>query len=85
MITENNKKILICDSKCLKVDSNIFNNRYINSSFKVILIDMEKNNNYQEWISSNDIKVIETIDLNNDMKEFFKSDKPTVLIVKEEI
>ncbi|MBP3596057.1 MAG: hypothetical protein J6J60_01460 [Clostridia bacterium] len=85
MITENNKKILVCDTNCLKVDSNIFNNRYINNSFKIILINKEENNNYQEWIASNDIKVITCVDLNSHVKEFLKSEVPTVLIVKEEI
>ena len=85
MITENNKKILVCDTKCLKVDSNIFNNRYINNSFKIILINKEENNNYQEWIASNGIKVITCVDLNSHVKEFLKSEVPTVLIVKEEI
>lgn len=83
MITENNKKILVCDTNCLKVDSNIFNNRYINNSFKVIIINKEKNDNYKEWIASNNIKVIISKNLNTDVEEFLKSEVPSVLIVKE--
>lgn len=85
MVTENENKLLICDSSCIKIDSNIFNNRYINKNFKLIVSNNKLDEiNYKKWILANNIRLLENKNLDTDLYEFLNSEGPTVLIVKEE-
>lgn len=81
---ETKKSILICTSDCIKVDSNIFNNRYINEKFKLIILKTDELN-INDWITSNNIKYFESNNLNVDIKELCNANEPIVLVVKEDV
>ena len=56
---KNEKVLLVSKSDILKLDLNIFNNRYMNENFKVILFDVDnilKENDIEKWIMENKIK-----------------------------
>lgn len=86
-ITGKGKKVLILlPYELLKIDLNIFNNRYINKNVKIVILKMKQNSNIEKWIQENKIEVIKTEKLNkNIFKKFWDLDKASVLIVEEEI
>lgn len=77
------KAILLCDDSCVKVDSNIFNSRYINNNLKIIILQKSNSFDIKEWVTANGIKFIESNNLKNDIKEFYGSTVSTVLLVKD--
>lgn len=85
MITEHSEKmILLVTDECIEIDSNIFNNRFMNNSFKLIILDKNnKVNDYIKWIKSNNINVIECKDLNKDINRLYTENNPMVLVVKD--
>ena len=85
MITEHSEKmILLVTDECIEIDSNIFNNRFMNNSFKLIILDKNnKVNDYIKWIKSNDINIIECDNLDKDINKLYTENKPTVLVVKD--
>lgn len=84
MMTElQSKAILLCDDSCVKVDSNIFNSRYVNENLKIIILQKSKSFDVEEWISANNIKFIESKNLKSDIKDLYESKEPTVLLVKD--
>ena len=84
MMTElESKIILLCDDSCVKVDSNIFNSRYISKNLKIIILQKSDSFDVKEWISANHIQFIESKNLKNDIKDLYDSKEPTVLLVKD--
>lgn len=75
-------KILICNSDCFMLDSNILNNRYMNEKFKVLVIDNNKIDKIEEWCNSNKINFIYSNDLKQDLKKIYTQDKATILLVR---
>lgn len=78
-----NKSILICTKDCLEVDLNILNNKAMNKNFKVIV----KGNieSLKEWIETNNIKIINSKNLEEDIEELYKNiNGPVILNIKEE-
>jgi len=74
---------LVAPLELFKFDTNIFNNRYINSSFKVIFVNNNDNLlNPQKWIEGNNIEYRVVNDLETkSLTEFILADKPMVLIL----
>ena len=82
-ITEiTNQSILLCDTSCVKIDSNIFNNRYLNNKFKVIIKNNDKSFNIKTWAESNNIKYIECKEIKENIKNLYYSEEPTILIIE---
>ena len=78
------KNILICREKDLEMDINIFNSRYINDKFKVIVISKKSNShNLENWVVSNNITYVQDIQLNeNNLKNIVESSKACLLMIK---
>ena len=85
MTTEHDEKtILLVTNECIEIDSNIFNSRFMNNSFKLIILDKNNRvNDYIKWIKSNDINIIECDNLDKDINKLYTENKPTVLVVKD--
>ena len=80
------KSLIVLPYELLKIDLNIFNNRYINENVKIV-VNKEKGqtNNIEEWIKDNNIEILQTKKLDkNIFKNFWNLDKTNVLIVEEE-
>ncbi len=80
------KSLLILPYELLKIDLNIFNNRYINEKVKII-VNKENNqvNNIEEWIKDNNIEIFQMKKLDkNILKKFWDLDKASMLIIEEE-
>ena len=80
------KSLIVLPYELLKIDLNIFNNRYINENVKIV-VNKEKGqtNNIEEWIKDNNIEILQTKKLDkNIFKNFWNLDKTSVLIVEEE-
>lgn len=74
--------VLLCNSECLEIDSNIFNSRYINNKFKLIITgDINKT---KDWIETNKIEIRESKDVEKDIENMLNEDRPMILNIKEE-
>ena len=79
------KSLLILPYKLLKIDLNIFNNRYINENVKIIIYKEKEQNNIEEWIKDNKIEILKTKKIDEEiLKKFWDLNKASVLIVEEE-
>ena len=79
------KSLLILPYELLKIDLNIFNNRYINENVKIIVYKEKEQNNIEEWIKDNKIEILKTKKLDEkNLGKFWNSNKASVLIVEEE-
>lgn len=85
-----NKRVLLCIPTSLAlIELNIFNNRYINEKFKIILFNSNKIDDVEtltKWVNNNKIKarIIDSLE-NDDLEEFWNSKEPEALIIKGEI
>lgn len=81
------KVVLCCTSDCILLDSNIFNNRYINEHIKIVIIDKDEiitRKNIDSWINSNNVKCFYEEECNvENMKKFYTTEEPAILILKE--
>lgn len=84
-IAKDKKVVLCCPVEILKLDLNIFNNRYINKNIKIIFYNNENginNEKFSEWIRENKIKVSKEKNPNDKIIDgFFKSDIAEVLFL----
>lgn len=84
-IAKQKKIILCCTAEVLKLDLNIFNNRYVNENIKIIVIDDENfttQKHMEEWIKSNEINVsIEDKMEERRIIDFYNSNRAEVMIV----
>ena len=79
------KSLLIMPYELLKIDLNIFNNRYINENVKIIIYKGKEQNNIEEWIKDNKIEILKTKKIDEEiLKKFWDLNKASVLIVEEE-
>lgn len=79
------KSLLIMPYELLKIDLNIFNNRYINEDVKIIIYKGKEQNNIEEWIKDNKIEILKTEKIDEKIfKKFWDLNKASVLIVEEE-
>ena len=79
------KSLLIMPYELLKIDLNIFNNRYINENVKIIIYKGKEQNNIEEWIKDNKIEILKTEKIDEKIfKKFWNLNKASVLIVEEE-
>ena len=82
---KNEKVLLVSKSDILKLDLNIFNNRYMNENFKVILFDVDnilKENDIEKWIMENKINVVHKNKISKDeLKDFWNSEKPELVVI----
>lgn len=79
------KSLLIMPYELLKIDLNIFNNRYINENVKIIIYKGKEQNNIEEWIKDNKIEILKTEKIDEKIfKKFWDLNKASVLIVEEE-
>lgn len=79
------KSLLILPYELLKIDLNIFNNRYINENVKIIIYKEKEQNNIEEWIKDNKIEILKTKKIDEKiLKKFWDLNKASVLIVEEE-
>lgn len=79
------KSLLILPYELLKIDLNIFNNRYINENVKIIIYKEKEQNNIEEWIKDNKIEILRTKKIDEKiLKKFWDLNKASVLIVEEE-
>lgn len=66
----------------LKSDLNIFNNRYLDSRFKLVaLADVELDFEIGQWLSSNGI-AFKTCEGGNDLSALASSTTPTLYVIK---
>ena len=80
------KTLIILPYELLKIDLNIFNNRYINKNVKIIINKKKEQSNIKEWIKDNDIEILQTRNLDkNIFEKFWNLDKASALIIEEEI
>ena len=79
------KSLLIMPYELLKIDLNIFNNRYINENVKIIIYKEKEQNNIEEWIKDNKIEILKTKKIDEKiLQKFWDLNKASVLIVEEE-
>ena len=79
------KSLLILPYELLKIDLNIFNNRYINENVKIIIYKEKEQSNIEEWIKDNKIEILKTKKIDEKIfKKFWDLNKASVLIVEEE-
>lgn len=79
------KSLLILPYELLKIDLNIFNNRYINENMKIIIYKEKEQNNIEEWIKDNKIEILKTKKIDEKiLQKFWDLNKASVLIVEEE-
>ena len=79
------KSLLILPYELLKIDLNIFNNRYINENVKIIIYKEKEQNNIEEWIKDNKIEILKTKKIDEKiLQKFWNLNKASVLIVEEE-
>lgn len=79
------KSLLIMPYELLKIDLNIFNNRYVNENVKIIIYKDKEQNNVEEWIKDNKIEILKTKKIDEKIfKKFWDLNKASVLIVEEE-
>ena len=79
------KSLLILPYELLKIDLNIFNNRYINENVKIIIYKEKEQNNIEEWIKDNKIEILKTKKIDEKiLQKFWDLNKASVLIVEEE-
>ena len=80
------KTLIILPYELLKIDLNIFNNRYINKNVKIIINKRKEQSNIKEWIKDNNIEILQTRNLDkNIFEKFWNLDKASALIIEEEI
>lgn len=80
------KILIILPYELLKIDLNIFNNRYINKNVKIIINKKKEQSNIKEWIKDNNIEILQTKKLDkNIFEKFWDLDKASALIIEEEI
>ncbi len=85
VIAKNKKILLCCTDEILKLDLNIFNNRYINNNMKIIILNKENiisEKNIDKWIKNNniDIEIYKKID-NKKIKDFYFSNKASIILI----
>lgn len=80
--TSSTKCILVCNEECLKVDSNIFNCRYINDNFKII-VKVKDVDKYVNWFESNNI-IVQIYNNSKDIEKFLTEKQASILMFKEE-
>lgn len=79
------KSLLILPYELLKIDLNIFNNRYINGNVKIIINKEKKQSNIEEWIKDNNIEILKTKNLDKSiLGKFWNTNKASTLIIEEE-
>lgn len=80
---KDNKKILICDEETFMLDSNILNNKYMNSNFKLILKhNKEIDFQIKEWCEKNKIKYMECSNDLEEYKKLYESTNAIVVLIK---
>lgn len=82
---KNEKVLLVSKSEILKLDLNIFNNRYMNENFKVILFDNDnilKENDIEKWITENKINVVHKKTISKEeLNDFWNSKEPEMVVI----
>ena len=82
---KNEKVLLVSKSDILKLDLNIFNNRYMNENFKVILFDIDnilKENDIEKWITENKINVVHKKTISKEeLNDFWNSKEPEMVVI----
>ena len=82
---KNQRSLIILPYELLKIDLNIFNNRYINENVKIIINKKKDQSNIEEWIKDNKIEILQIKNLDkNIFEKFWNLDKASALIVEEE-
>lgn len=83
VISKEQKIVLCAPSDILKLDLNIFNNRYTNSNIKICLFgDEAKKNSISNWVKENKINVrFEKVLTEEEIKEFYNSDNPEIIFM----
>lgn len=82
---KNQRSLIILPYELLKIDLNIFNNRYISENVKIIINKKKEQSNIEEWIKDNKIEILQTKNLDkNIFEKFWNLDKASALIVEEE-
>lgn len=79
-----NRCILVSSLEAIALDTNIFNNRYINSKMKMIFVGKTSNNRYTDWMRENKIQVFnqKLSELNEKIiRMFINLSSPAVLIL----
>ena len=85
IIAKEKKSLLIMPYELLKIDLNIFNNRYVNENVKIIIYKDKEQSNIEEWIKDNKIEILKTEKIDEKiLKKFWDLNKASVLIVEEE-
>ena len=79
-----NEALLCIPGSYLRIDANIFNCRYITRSFKVIVLGDNRDLNISEWLSNNNVNLIEASENNikTSCTALFNSEMATLLYVK---
>ena len=82
LLGNDSRTILVADYDSVKLDMNIFNNRYICTKFKMILLKVNQEFEVDGWIESNGIKVMYAQSFNeNIVKSFLEFNAPSLLVI----
>ena len=77
------KVILVTVVESIKLDMNLFNNRYINSNFKVVIFGLQDGLEFDNWLNSNQISIMRSEFLNDDIvKSFIDFESACIFICK---
>lgn len=73
--------VLVIDDLLIFLDVNIFNNRYLNGKFKLLVIGSVKDAAVLKWIAANRIKFIEADDVHQALEKLLNTDGAAVALV----
>ena len=80
-IGSDKKIVLVIDDSLIYYDVNIFNNRYLNESFKILIIGKLKNLTIIKWLESNHINFFKESNPSQALSILLEIKKATVAIV----
>lgn len=85
IVGKNKKVLMCCTSDLLKIDINIFNNRYVDEKLKIIIYDIDNiivNDNIEKWINNNNINIIKTNNVDVEkLRIFWNSENPEIMVI----
>ncbi len=81
-IFENNKSVLLTDSSMLTLEINIFNSRYIDQRFNLIVTGIKPSSNIIQWLKCNNIETVFSDTIEVAMKKVLQEIKPVVAFVE---
>lgn len=80
-VASEKRNLLVIDDSLIYLDANIFNNRYINEKFKILVIGEMKHPNVLRWLEANHISCFEEREPLRAINILMETKKPTIAFV----